>query len=70
MRYIIRTVEHGQRIPLEAIQEKKMAAYSKFLDAGLQYIEYEATLGSLSPLGHRVEEKVFIIEPISEANYV
>lgn len=70
MKYIIRTIDNGRRIPLAAVIEKKQAAYTKLLDAGLQYLEYEALLGSNNALGQRIEEKVFIIEPISEVQYV
>lgn len=70
MRYIIRTIESGQRISLECVQEKKKAAYQKLLDAGLQYLEFEAMLGSYDAIGQRIEERVFIIEPVSEVSYV
>lgn len=70
MKYIIRTVENGQRITLERVQEKKKAAYEKLLASGLQYLEHEALLGSLDAMGRRIEERVYIIEPASEVSYV
>ncbi len=70
MKYIIRTVENGLRVPLERIEEKKKAAREKFLGAGFQYLEISGILGSLNALGERIEEMVFVIEGIERENYV
>lgn len=70
MKYIIRTIENGQRIPLETVQAKRQAAYKKILEAGMEYLETEGTLGSLNALGARIEERVYIIEPMAGVSYV
>lgn len=70
MRYIVRTVENGERLGLDAVVAKRQAAYEKILGAGVQYIETEATLGSLDALGRRIEERVFIIEDVNGGAYV
>ncbi len=70
MRYIVRTVENGERLGLEAVIAKRQAAYEKILEAGVQYIETEATLGSLDALGRRIEERVYVIEAVAGNAYV
>jgi len=70
MKYVIRSIEKGERIGVEKINEKRAAAREKILAAGFQYLEYEATLGSLDALGHRIEETVHIIEAIVGGVYV
>lgn len=70
MKYIIRTIENGQRISLEHVQEKRKAVYEKILDAGMQYLESECTLGSLDAMGRRIEEHVYVIEPMTGVSYV
>jgi hypothetical protein len=70
MKYVIRTSDHGTRIPAATIEEKKRAARDKLLAAGLEYLEYPALLGSTNVLGDAIAEEVTIIEAIAEANYV
>ena len=70
MKYVIRTTEDGKRISLERTNEKLAAAREKILTAGMQYLEYEAKLGSLDALGQRVEERVYIVEAIAGNVYV
>jgi hypothetical protein len=70
MKYVIRSTEDGQRIPATKVEEKKKSARAKFLAAGLQYLEYDALLGSENALGQEVQEKVTIIEGIGRENYV
>ena len=62
MKYIIRSTDHGKRISKEVIDEKLNMAKKQILDFGLQYVEYQAVLGSLDPMGNRIEEQVVVIE--------
>lgn len=62
MKYIIRSTDHGKRISKEGIDEKINMAKGQILDFGLQYVEYQAVLGSLDPMGNRIEEQVIVIE--------
>ncbi len=70
MKAIIRTIENGKRIALEQVENKRRSIKDKILETGMQYIETESTLGSFNAMGQRVEEQVFIIEDVSEGNYV
>jgi len=70
MKYIIRSVEDGNRISLDEIEDKKKSVKKKILEIGLQYVEYTAMLGSLDALGNRIEEQVVIIEDAGGTNYV
>ena len=70
MRYIVRTIENGARLGVEAIIAKRIAAYEKILAAGFQYLETEAMLGSLDALGRRIEERVYVIEAVAGSAYV
>jgi hypothetical protein len=70
MKYVIRTIEDGQRIPLSRVSAKKEGARKKILAAGFQYLEYDALLGSENALGEEIQEKVTIIEAIGRENYV
>lgn len=70
MKYVIRTSDHGTRISAAAVEEKKKAARSKLLAAGLHYLEYPALLGSENAKGEAIAEDVTVIEAIAEVNYV
>lgn len=70
MRIIIRSADHGARIPAAVVEEKKQEARRRILESGLQYLEYAATLGSYDPGGNEIQEDVTIIEDVAEANYV
>lgn len=70
MRYIIRSVQDGKSIDYDKIEAKKKAAKTTLIHAGLHYIEYEATLGTLDALGERIEERVIVIEPSSGDVYL
>lgn len=70
MKYIIRSIKDGKRIPVPEIEEKKKAAKEKLLNAGLNYLEYEAQLGTLNAQAQRIEEQVIVIEAVMEENYV
>jgi hypothetical protein len=64
MRFIIRSTKNGERLPLKEVEVKRKAAKERILELGLRYLEYEATLGSLDPMGRRIEETVRIIEDL------
>ena len=70
MKAIIRTVENGERLPLDRIDLKRRSIKNKILETGMQYIETESMLGSLNAMGERIEERVFIIEDVTGVNYV
>lgn len=70
MKYVIRSSDHGTRIPLSLIEEKKKAARAKLLSAGMHYLEYPALLGTMNAMGEEIAEEVTIIEAIAEVNYV
>lgn len=70
MKYIIRTIKDGKRIPLEEVNEKRNAAKKHILNTGVQYVEVEAMLGSYNAMSERIEEKVFIVEDVQAENYV
>ena len=70
MRYIVRTIENGERLGLEAVVAKRQAVYEKLLAAGFQYVETEGMLGSLDALGRRIEDPVYIIEAVAGSAYV
>jgi hypothetical protein len=70
MKYIIRTIEEGQRVPLDRIQEKRKAVYDRIMAAGMHYLESECILGSLNAMGQRIEEHVYVIEPMAGIAYV
>lgn len=70
MRIIIRSSDHGLRLPAAQVEEKKKAAREKILEAGMHYLEYQAILGSFDVGGHEIQEEVTIIEPVTESNYV
>jgi hypothetical protein len=70
MKFFIRTIENGKRLPVEKVDEKRKAAKDKILAAGLQYVEVEAVLGSLDALAQRIEERVYIIEGVAGVQYV
>jgi len=70
MRYIVRTIENGSRLGVEAVTAKRQAVYEKILATGLQYIETEGMLGSLDALGRRIEERVYAIEAVAGSMYV
>ncbi len=69
MKYVIRTSDHGARIPAAAVEEKKRAVRERILAAGMHYLEYPALLGSENMMGQAIAEEVTIIEPIGEVNY-
>lgn len=70
MKYIIRTIENGERLSVERIEEKQRALKEKILESGMNYLEFDAFLGSYNELGKRVKEPVHVIEPISGVSYV
>ena len=70
MRIIIRSADHGARLPAAIVEEKKKEARRRILESGVQYLEYPATLGSFDPGGHEIQEDVTIIEDVAGVNYV
>lgn len=70
MRYIIRTSDAGTPRGSPDIEARKKEVKKKILESGLQYLEYEAQLGSYDPLGQRIEERVIIIEEAGGSHYV
>jgi hypothetical protein len=66
---IIRSTDHGRRLPLTEVEAKKRKIRAQYLAAGLHYLEYKGLLGS-APLGEAIVEEVTIIEAIAEVNYV
>jgi hypothetical protein len=52
------------------VAEKCRAARAKLLEAGLNYVEYSASLGYLNALGEEVTEGVMVIESISKDVYI
>jgi hypothetical protein len=69
MKTIIRSTDHGRRLPVTEIEEKKKKIRVQYLAAGLHYLEYKALLGT-APMGDAIAEEVTIIEAIAEDNYV
>jgi len=70
MRYIIRTSEHGKRKPAAEIEEKKLEVKARMMNSGRHYLEFVAVLGTLDPLGNRIEEQVLVIEEVGGDAYV
>ncbi len=70
MKFVIRSTKDGLRIPASEVNEKRKAARAKIIAAGLQYLEYQALLGSEDALGKEIQEEVTIIEAISGVVYV
>lgn len=70
MKYIIRTIKDGKRLPLADVNKKRVEAKERILSIGSQYTETESQLGSFNAMGKRIEERVYIIEDISGADYV
>jgi hypothetical protein len=70
MKYVIRSTDHGARIPAATVEAKKQEARTRLLSAGLHYLEYMALLGTENPQGQPIAEEVTIIEAIGEVNYV
>lgn len=69
MKIFVRTIENGNRLTLDAVMSRRNDVKEKLLSSGLHYVETEALLGSFSATGQRVEERVYVIEGVSEANY-
>jgi hypothetical protein len=69
LKTIIRSTDHGRRLSLTEIEEKKKKIRAQYLAAGLHYLEYQGLLGT-APLGEAIAEDVTIIEAIAEVNYV
>jgi hypothetical protein len=70
MKFIIRSTEDGTRIPAKHVEEKRRSARAKLLDAGLNYLEYAASLGFINALGEETTEEVTVIESISKDVYI
>ena len=62
MRYLIRTVEAGRRLPELEIDERKQTAIETITAAGHAYVEHEVLVGSTNAAGDVVEEIAYVIE--------
>jgi hypothetical protein len=70
MRFIIRTSDHGESFPLEAIERKKDFYREKITSAGFECLEYRAELWIRGAGLEAIREPVIVLEAESEAHYV
>jgi hypothetical protein len=69
MKRYVRTIENGERRPLEVVEEKRKAIRDAWLKGSLQVVEYEAMMYTYDAMGEIVRERVYVLESTSAVNY-